>query len=240
MSIAPTIIVLTGLGKKTGDFFVSRLRTSLTFQFSRTNLLTRTVNAKDIIPVLKDSKLISQIVIQSLLSPNIENIDLVLIPCNSVHIANPYLKQTFGDCFIPIDNATLSLIKHDKRHGRFLILGTSTTVESCMYQDALQRLGCESVVLTPDIQASLDDFIFEELVMGEMNTSHLHTLRELESSYMKLLGADHVILACTELCYLVQVFSTPLPFEVDSLQALHDAGIERLHTLLGDRQNHAN
>ena len=84
-----------------------------------------------------------------------------------------------------------------------------------------------------------DDFIFNELVDGKMDAMHLKALREQEHRYMKLLGADHVILACTELCYLVQVFSCPLACEIDSLQALHDAGIERLQAHIKEESAHA-
>ena len=93
-------------------------------------------------------------------------------------------------------------------------------------------MGCESLVLPLGAQAELDDFIFNDLVSGKMESSHLYFLRELEHRYMEQLGADHVILACTELCYLVQMFSHPLACEVDSLQALHDAAMERLQSRL--------
>lgn len=53
------------------------------------------------------------------------------------------------------------------------------------------------------------------------------------------LAADHVILACAELCYLVRVFSRPKSYEIDSLQALHDAGLSRLHYLMEGGLSHA-
>jgi aspartate/glutamate racemase len=165
--------------------------------------------------------------------------NLILIPCNSVHIASSQISQVFSNRFVPIDKAVFSMIHRESRRGRFLILGTTTTVEAGFYQEGLDRLGCEALTLPTDAQAKLDEFIFRELVYGPMNLGHLHVLRELESYFRQQLGADHVILACTELCYLVQVFSQPKSYEVDSLQALHVAGLLRLHYLMEGGLNHA-
>ena len=239
-NLSLNIFVVTGLGKIVSDLFVSALQNQLDQQFQSAKIYPRFVNANDIIPILHDGRRIAEMLLHVVLSPDDKLPDILLIPCNSVHISTPQLKLTLDDSFVPIDYATISLIERDGRQGRFLILGTSTTVESSMYQNALRRLGFESVVLPPRAQASFDDFIFKELVNGEMTASHLHAFRDLESQYMRLLGAEHVILACTELCYLVQVFSTPLACEVDSLQALHNAGIERLQIILRDRSNYAN
>lgn len=239
MNSSSNIFVATGLGNKVGDYFVSCLRNALGWQYPSARLIGRFVDADDIVPVLRDDRRVAEILLEVLLSPGYPVPDIVLIPCNSVHIASPYLKHAFGDRFVPIDEAVMSLIGRKGREGRFLILGTSTTVESGMYQEGLRHLGCESLVLPPEAQAEFDDFIFNNLVGGKMDSSHLNVLRELEHRHMELLGADHAILACTELCFLVQVFSRPLACEVDSLQALHDAGIERLQVHVKEESVHA-
>ena len=240
MNSHANIVVATGLGKVVGDYFALHLDKKLVDGHLRARVIARSVNTKDIISALDDNRRVAEILFHALLFPDERTPEVILIPCNSVHNASPFLKHDLGDAFIPIDEATVSLINQTGRQGRFLILGTSTTVKSGMYQEPLLRLGCESIVLPPNIQASFDDFIFEELVNGKMTDTHLQTLRELELRYMELFGANHVILACTELCYLVQVFSQPLACEVDSLQALHDAGIERIKTLLRKGKNYAN
>lgn len=239
MNLFPSIFVATGLGNEVGGYFVSGLSNALARQFPSASLVARYVDVNDVLPYLRDDRKLAEILLEALLSPKCSVPDLILIPCNSVHIASPYLKQTFGDHFVPIDDAVMSLIGRKERKGRFLILGTSTTVESGMYQEGLRRMDCESLILPLDVQVNFDNFIFSDLVKGEMDASHLNTLRELEHLYMEKLGADHVILACTELCYLVQVFSHPLACEVDSLQALHDAGIERLQACAIEEAAHA-
>lgn len=232
--------IVTGLGVKASEHFVSLFLKS-TDKLSKRILVNECcVSAEDVIPVLANSRNVCDILFDALMPYSQFSSNLILIPCNSVHIASPYLKRIFCGSFIPIDEAVLSLLSREGRQGRFLILGTSTTVKSRMYQDALQCLGFESVIIPSSDQISFDNYIFKELVSGEMNAAHLHALRKLESRYMELLGADHVILACTELCYLVQMFSSPLACEVDSLQALHNAGIERLQILLRDDSNYAN
>lgn len=239
MNSSSNILVATGLGNEVGDYFVLCLHNALERQYPSAQLVTRFVNVNDVLPVLRDDKRVAEVLLEALLSPKYPVPDLILIPCNSVHIASPYLKQTFGDHFVPIDESVMLLIGREKRKGRFLILGTGTTVGSGMYQEGLCRLGCESLILPPEAQAAFDDFIFNDLVNGKMNASHLNNLRELEHHHMEQSGADHVILACTELCYLVQVFSLHLACEVDSLQALHDAGLDRLQALMKEEPAHA-
>ena len=239
MNRSYTILVATGLGKAVGDLFVSDLGKHIDQQFPTHRLYARFVDVCDIVPVLRDSRKVADILLHALLSPRDPPPDIVLVPCNSVHIASPHLRHAFRDRFVPIDEAVMTLINREGRKGRFLILGTSTTVESGIYQEGLRRLGCESLVLPSEAQAEIDDFIFNDLVNGKMDASHLNILRDSEHRYMPLLNADHVILACTELCYLVQVFSRPLPCEVDSLRALHDAGIERLQAHVKKEPVHA-
>lgn len=222
------IFVATGLGKAVGNLFVANLQKIIDQQFPTVRIYSRFVDLCSILPVLRESRKVAEVLLHVLVSPQGPVHDLVLIPCNSVHIGSPYLKQILGDCFVPIDEAVISLIGREGIKARFLILGTSNTVESGMYQEGLRLLGCESVVLPLDAQEELDDFIFNDLVGGEMEPSHLCFLRKFECHYMEQMGADYVILACTELCYLVQVFSNLLVCEVDSLQALHDAAMERL------------
>ncbi|WP_411727554.1 aspartate/glutamate racemase family protein [Methyloglobulus sp.] len=235
----PKIGLVTGLGSTVSSQFAECFKESLGLLFGVTVVTECFVDANHIIPILTNRIRVASIVLDALQSIGNPVPDLVLIPCNSVHIASPHLTQAFGDSFIPIDQAVLSMIRREHRHGRFLILGTTTTVEAGFYQEGLCRLGCEALTLPADAQAQLDEFIFRELVYGPMNPEHLQTLRELEFHFKHRLAADHVILACTELCYLVRVFSQPKSYEVDSLQALHDAGLSRLHYLMEGGLNHA-
>ncbi|MEI6705011.1 MAG: aspartate/glutamate racemase family protein, partial [Deltaproteobacteria bacterium] len=206
----------------------------------KSNIIVRYVEFMDIFPVLNDGRKVANVLLEALYWKQYSIPDIVLIPCNSIHIAYNYLTQAFGDRFIHINQAVITTIDQERRQGLFLILGTSTTINAGFYQEGLRQLGYGAISLPPEDQTWLDNFIFDELVRGTMNFGHLQTLRELEARYLRLLGVDHVILACTELCYLTRVFSKPEPYEVDSLQALHDAGLERLQYLFENRSNHAN
>lgn len=231
--------IVTGLGEEVGRYFLMKFTARSKNYCRGVFIVEHNVDADLVISRLGESESVGDILLNSLAPQMVEHYQFIMIPCNSVHVASRYLRQCFGNRLIEIDEAVIALLARDARKGRFLILGTSTTVESGMYQDGLHRMGCESLVLPPEAQADFDDFIFNNLVSGKMEMSHLRVLRELEHRYMKLLGADYAILACTELCYLVQVFSHPLALEVDSLQALLDAGIERLQALVREESVHA-
>lgn len=235
--------IVTGLGVEVGAHFVSSFKDK-TMKLSQEIIIAEYhIAAECILPALFSVKKTADILLDALAlyrSDLCDLCDLLLIPCNSVHIAAHRLTQTFGNRFLPIEKAVFSMIRREGRRGRFLILGTSTTIEAGFYQKGLHQLGYIALTLPAEAQTWLDGFIFNELVRGIMNIGHLQTLRKLESRYLRLLGADHVILACTELCYLTRVFSKSKSYEVNSLQALHDAGLERLQNLLETRSNHAN
>lgn len=139
--------------------------------------------AQCVVPVLSSATKLGDILLEVFTLRQKVRPDLLLIPCNSVHIASTHLIQAFGDRFVPIDEAVFSMILREGRRGRFLILGTITTVEAGFYQEGLCRLGCEAITLPADAQTMIDDFIFRDLVYGPMNHGHLHILRELESLF---------------------------------------------------------
>ena len=227
MSI-PSVSVAQGLGVETGYLFARTFRAALKAHGIVSDFTLPYIDAAVIVRALSDAKRVANVLLDALLSAPHESADLVLIPCNSVHVANPYLGDVFGARFVSIDQAVMASIRRMGRKGRFLILGTSTTIQSGIYQKGLDSLGCDSVSLPQGIQERFDSFIFNELVAGRMRAMHLLRLRKLELHYKNALAVDYVILACTELCYLVQVFSEALPWEIDSMQALGVAGVDYL------------
>lgn len=154
--------IVTGLGEQVGQYFASSFRDHSKKCCRPVSIVEHHVAAECVIPVLPQVWKVLDILLDALTPQQRVSYELILIPCNSVHIASPYLKQSLGDRFLPIDEPVMSLLDREGRKGRFLILGTSTTVESGMYQEGLRRFGCESLVLPPEAQAEFDDFIFNE------------------------------------------------------------------------------
>lgn len=235
----PSISIAQGLGPQAGELFALSLRTALNIRGLAADINLPWFDAAGVIGVLCDARQLAKMILSGLTTSPDRSSDVVLIPCNSVHVATPYIKESLGERFIPIDQAVIASILRAGLKGRFLILGTSATFQSGIYQNGLNLIGCESVGLPARVQIEFDQFIFNELVCGEMEEAHLHWFRLLESQYRYLLSADYVILACTELCYLVQMFSDALPWEVDSMQALGDAGIERVRQIPLTTASHA-
>lgn len=235
----PSISIAQGLGPQAGELFAQSIRTALNIRGLAADINLPWFDAAEVINALCDERQLAEIMLFGLTTSPGRSSDVVLIPCNSVHIATPYIKSSLGERFIAIDQAVITSILQAGLKGRFLILGTSATLQSGIYQNGLSLIGCESVGLPSRVQVEFDQFIFNELVSGEMKEAHLHWFRLLESQYKYLLSADYVVLACTELCYLVQTFSDALPWEIDSMQALVDAGVERLRQISLATASHA-
>jgi len=78
------------------------------------------VAKESVISALSNSQKLWGILLDALTQQQWAPHDLILIPCNSAHIASPYLKHAFHDRFVPIDEAVMSLIGREGRNIRAL------------------------------------------------------------------------------------------------------------------------
>ncbi|MCI0564694.1 MAG: hypothetical protein MN733_40010, partial [Nitrososphaera sp.] len=117
-----TIELVTGLGAAVGSHFAACIRESADSLFHSIIVTECFVDANRIIPVLSENTKVARLLLKAL-GNHVP--DLVLIPCNAVHVASSQISHVFGDRFIPIDEAVFAMIHREDRQGRFLILGTA-------------------------------------------------------------------------------------------------------------------
>jgi len=137
--------------------------------------------------------------------------DLIVIPCNTVHEFYAVLVKSAS---VPIVNLIEVVAEEakSKNWNKVLLLATSQTVKTGLYQRPLEKREVEIVLPSQDDQIKLDGLV-QELLDGKENVSaHRQFLQALMDRSM----CSQVVLGCTD---LQLVFPTDASC-IDSMEAL--------------------
>lgn len=135
--------------------------------------------------------------------------DCVLIATNTMHKVADEVARHIHVPLINIIDVTAEALK--ARHAKKpLLLATRYTMEDGFYAERMARHGLSLV--TPDHlgRVIIHDVIFNELCAGHVSKASRKRVLDLVRQ-AKDLGADSVILGCTEICMLVGADNCPLP-----------------------------
>lgn len=135
--------------------------------------------------------------------------DVIVIATNTLHKLAPQVQQEISVPIFHIADATANVILQ-MGYKKVLLLGTKYTMQEDFYKGKLQY-EYEINVITPTQreQEHIHTIIFEELCRGiKLENSKEIILTIIEKA--KLLGAEAVILGCTELPNLIQEASLPV------------------------------
>ena len=104
------------------------------------------------------------------------------------------------------------------------LLGTRSTMTGTVYNAAFVRFGIEKLIPDPARHHRFDEIIFQEVNQGHwLEGSRQDLVDEIER--LKALGADCVIMGCTEFPILLPAALSPLP-SFDSTRILAKAAID--------------
>jgi aspartate racemase len=129
--------------------------------------------------------------------------DLLVLATNTMHLCADAITKRVDIPFIHIAEATGAEIRNDGIQ-KVLLLGTRFTMESGLYSDLLKNQFQIDVV-----QPSLEDrkeihnIIYKELVQGEFLDQSKTLFKEVIRK-SQAMGAEGVILGCTEIPLLIQ------------------------------------
>jgi len=134
--------------------------------------------------------------------------DFVVAACNSVHIVYDRIANELPIPWISIIDATAEEIQkeHLKKVG---LLGTIFTMSKDFYKKGLLKRGIEAITPDGNDQKRINEIIYQELVVKKIKDS---SRREMQEIIKKLgrKGAEGIVLACTELPFLITQNDTPL------------------------------
>lgn len=144
--------------------------------------------------------------------------DFIVICTNTMHKVVPQIQARIGVPILHIAEATAEeLTAHSIK--RVALLGTKYTMTQAFYREKLEAAGIE--VLIPDEKEieEINRVIYEELCLGVISEqSRKRYLQVIER--LGNLGAQGVILGCTEIGLLVQQKDCALPvFDTTKIHA---------------------
>lgn len=160
---------------------------------------------------------------------NFAGADFIVIPCNSVHVFLDGLREISGTPIISIIEETASECESRglKKVG---LLGTSTTIKSCLHQKILLGKGIESIIPGENEQEDVDEIILRILSDTADDEDRGHISEVIGRLIMG--GAEAIILGCTDLGLLVNPNTCTIPL-IDTLSVLEAS---TLRELLGEKR----
>lgn len=134
----------------------------------------------------------------------------ILLATNTMHKVANQITDTISVPFLHILDCTAKAIRA-KGISKVALLGTQFTMSDNFYRDGLVERGITPIVPDESTQKEIHRIIFDELCLGKIEQNskdfYLQTIKDLAA-----LGAEGVILGCTEIGLLVQQSDSELPF----------------------------
>jgi aspartate racemase len=145
--------------------------------------------------------------------------DIILLCTNTMHRCSPAITSRIKVPFLHIAKATGEDILL-KGLRRMSLLGTRYTMENNFYASYLEdHFGIEVLVPDASDRSVVHNIIYKELVLGKFKESSRRMLQDIIAR-QKQIGAQGVILGCTELPMLVSEKDAPLPmFDTTKIHA---------------------
>ncbi|AWI50090.1 aspartate/glutamate racemase [Actinobacillus porcitonsillarum] len=134
----------------------------------------------------------------------------ILIGANTMHKVAGAVQNAVSVPLLHILDVVADRIKAQGLR-KVALLGTHYTMADNFYVDGLRERGVEPIVPDDDAKLEIHRIIFEELCVGiikpESKAYYLKTIENLTA-----LGAEGVILGCTEIGLLINQRDSTLPF----------------------------
>jgi aspartate racemase len=103
------------------------------------------------------------------------------------------------------------------------ILGTKSLMEGNVYREVLSERDIESVIPEAEQRKQIDNFIFEELVLGNFKDSTRDYFRAAVANLARS-GCDAVVMGCTEIPLILSPEDVEVPL-LDSTRLLAKAAL---------------
>jgi aspartate racemase len=150
--------------------------------------------------------------------------DFLICPANTPHLAFPYLESRSPLPWLHIVDVVADEALRRGFH-RIGILGTRYTMQSTLYPDRLNPRGLESLSPSAEQCATINRFIYDELVRGVCTPAATEYHQQVIAS-LKAQGCDAVVLGCTEIPLIINDQNSALP-TLDSTRLLAHAALRK-------------
>ncbi|MGB5823485.1 MAG: amino acid racemase [Proteocatella sp.] len=148
-------------------------------------------------------------------------VDYIAMPCNTSHYFIDKLKQQNHIEFIDMIEETAKEIKR-RNISKVGLMATNGTVTSRIYETKMKKFGIEVVLPSKDRQTDVMKIIYDQIKAG--NPPCVKTFDDI-SKELKSLGAQAIVLGCTELSYYSELYELG-SFFIDAQKVLVRKSIE--------------
>lgn len=126
--------------------------------------------------------------------------DLVVLPCNTLHIHEAAIRQSIGIPFVSIVDATVgTLRKHNVR--RAGLLGSRVTVQNNLFENH----GIDVVTVKPSIQRNIDRAL--DQFVSTQDNRHLREALNQAFKFLTRKGIKNILVACTDFSGICPIVS---------------------------------
>lgn len=124
--------------------------------------------------------------------------DAIYVPCNTAHYFINQFDQELKGRFIHMIEETVREVQK-RNQKKVLLLATSGTVETKLYQKAFEDVDIECVILESSLQTQLMSLIYDKIKAGKSADD-----KDVEPffHFAQKMNVESVILGCTELSIL--------------------------------------
>lgn len=197
-----TIGIIGGMGPQSSAYMY-KLLIDLSTQYYQAHdsmdfpeIILHSVPTMDFISNTDNIPLSTKILKKSVKNFNKLNVSCICIACNTAHVLLNELQRVSKAPFVSMIDQVAAAVKKDnlKKVG---ILGTPVTLQTKLYQNALQSVGIDSVIPDADDYAIVNQVI-RNVIDGTYNWKDSDRLVALADTLTQQ-GAEGIILGCTEL-----------------------------------------
>ncbi len=149
--------------------------------------------------------------------------DLLVIPCNSVHVFIEEIKRSVKIPVLSIVEETANFLV-SKKIKKVGLLATVPTVDSKIYNLILEKKGIKIILPNKEDQVSIGKLIKKIVLNKHKNKERKLLLKIINKLRMK--GAEHILLACTDL----QLIVSPklIPNVIDTMEILLKSTVQKI------------
>ncbi len=136
-------------------------------------------------------------------------VSCILITANTMHLCIEAVRNAVNVPVIHIAEATAKVIQA-KGISKVALLGTKYTMEKTFYTDVLSGMHIETIIPNQEDRDVIHDIIYAELAKGIVNPDSKTIYLEIIDRLISL-GAEGIILGCTEIPMLISQTDVNLP-----------------------------
>jgi len=150
--------------------------------------------------------------------------DFIVICTNTMHKVIDDIRSKINIPIIHIADATANRIK-EKGLRTIGLLGTKYTMEQEFYKSRLEQNGIKVIVPNADERELINKIIYEELCLGKIHQESRDYYKKVIQGLIEL-GAEGIILGCTEIGLLVKPEDSKAPvFDTTYIHAVEAVNI---------------